>query len=246
MSNSVGLNKYYTYQLIDSITHIPFYVGKGCGNRMYKHEKDVKLGKIPNKTNYDLFYKIKYLIDNQMEVEYEKLKENVDEMEALALEAAFIDFYGIENLCNYCKSWSGIMYRSEKTRKRQSDAHKGIRSYMYGKPKTTEQKLKNSLAHTGEKNSRYDNNIYTFFNEKLNITEKCTQYQLRMKYNLDSSGLFYLINGKRFSIKGWTLGITYDEIEKRRRERISKNNKGKPKSESHRKNLWKNRKHIKV
>ena len=40
--------KYYTYQLIDPRNNIPFYIGEGCVNKMYKHEKDVLHGKIPN------------------------------------------------------------------------------------------------------------------------------------------------------------------------------------------------------
>ena len=59
------LNKYYTYQLVDSSDDQTFYVGKGCENRMFKHEKDVRLGKIPNKTNYKLYHKIKKLIDGR-------------------------------------------------------------------------------------------------------------------------------------------------------------------------------------
>ncbi len=235
-------NRYYTYQLIDPSSNTPFYVGKGCGNRMFIHEKDVKLGKIPNKTNYDLYYKIKSILDKRLEIEYEKLKEDIDEIEALALESAFIEYYGIDNLCNYFQSWSGSMFRSEKTRRKQSLALKGPRSYMFGKKKTDEQKLKNSIAHKGSKNSRYDKTIHHFYNFQKNIHEMCTQFELRNKYNLDSSGLHYLIKGKRFSIKGWSLGITKDEIEHNRRVKISKNNKDKPKGIEHRRNLWMNRK----
>lgn len=233
--------KYYTYQLIDPFDGIPFYVGKGCGKRMFRHVNDVKSGKIPNKTNFDLFKKIKSILDKNQEILYEKLGENLTEEESLALECAFIEFYGINNLCNYFKSWSGSTIRSEKTRLRQSLALRGKKSYMFGIPKTAEQKLKNSIAHRGVNNRRYDKTIYTFFNYKKDIIEKCTQFELRNKYNLDSSGLHYMIKGKRNSVKGWTLGLNFDEIECLRREKISKSNRGKPKSEGHRKNLWKNR-----
>jgi hypothetical protein len=208
---------------------------------MFKHVDDVKLNKIPNKTNFDLFNKIKSILDKNQEVVYEKLGENLIEIEALSLECAFIEFYGIDSLCNYFKSWSGSMVRSEKTRKRQSDANKGPRSYMFGKPKTQEQNLKNSIAHKGRNNPRYINDIYDFYNPNMNIRERCTPFELRTKYGLDSGAVCYLITGRRFSTKGWTLGYTLDEIENIRREKISKSNKGKPKSESHRRNLWKNR-----
>lgn len=235
------VNKYYTYLLSDSRNNLVFYVGKGCGNRMYKHEKDVKLGKIPNKTNYDLFNKIQNVLNSNGYVIYEKIKENMEELESLSLETAFIDFYEIDNLCNYFKSWNGTSFRSEKTKMRQSESHRGYKSYMFGKCKTEEQKRKNSLAHTGVNNVRYDKTIYKFMNIKQNKIEECTQYDLRKKYNLDSSALHYVISGKRKSVKGWGLGISPEEIEINRRIKISNKLKNKPKSEEHKRNLWKNR-----
>jgi len=235
-------NKYYTYLLLDSKDSSVFYVGKGCGSRMYKHEKDVLLNKIPNKTNYDLFYRIKNIIDSGDHIIYEKVKEDMEELESLALETACIDFYGIDNLCNYLMSWCGNSFRSEKTRKRQSYALKGDRSYMFGTPKTEEQKHKNRLAHTGSNNARYDDQLYKFINAKLNLVEECTQYDLRKKYNLDSSAVHYMISGKRKSVKGWSLGISKEEIEISRRLKISNKLKNQPKSKEHRENLWKNRK----
>lgn len=238
---NIDSKKYYTYLLIDSTTCIPFYVGKGCGNRLYTHEKTVKLGKIPNKTNYDLFNKINNILINNGHVIHEKIKENMDGLEALALETAFIDFYGLDNLCNYFKSWNGSAFRSEKTRKRQSEALRGSKSYMFGKPKTQYQKLKNSIAHRGSNNARYDKQIYKFTNNALNLVECCTKFELRNKYNLDSSAIYYMLVGKRYSVKGWSLGLTSHEIEKIRRNKISKKLKNKQKTIEHRMNLWKNR-----
>jgi hypothetical protein len=51
-------NKYYVYSLIDPRTNVPFYIGKGIGARLYRHEKNVINGKIPNDNNY-LFNKIR-------------------------------------------------------------------------------------------------------------------------------------------------------------------------------------------
>jgi len=244
MSKTVPLvNKYYTYQLSHPLTDEVFYVGKGCGNRMYKHEKDVRLGKVPNKTNYKLFNKIYDLVKKGLSPKYEKLIENVVEIEALSLESAFIDFYGMENLCNYLKSWSGVSERRLETRIKQSLANRGEKSYMYGKPKTKKQKEKNRIAHTGINNARYIKTKYAFYNESMGIVETLTPYDFRKKYKVDSGGLNLFLNGKRLSIKGWTLGkVSLEEIENERREKIRQKTKGVAKSESHRKNLWKNRK----
>ena len=35
-------NKYYVYALIDPINRLPFYIGKGCGNRAWYHLKNEK------------------------------------------------------------------------------------------------------------------------------------------------------------------------------------------------------------
>ncbi len=238
---SSEVKKYYTYQLVDPRNGVPFYVGKGCGNRMYKHVYDVERGKIPNKTNFDLFTKISSILEENFDVNHEKLSENINELEALALESAFIDFYGLDNLCNYIKSWCGRSERSEETRRRQSIAHKGEKSYMFGVPKTEEQKEKNRIAHTGKNNVRYDHTIYDFYNHKLGLREKCTQCELRKKYNISSPDIHRLITKKRYSVSGWSLGMTPEEIEMERRKKVSLSNKGKPKSEEHRRNLWLNR-----
>lgn len=40
--NSNGKNKYYVYRLVDPRTFHTFYVGKGCGNRVFDHANAVK------------------------------------------------------------------------------------------------------------------------------------------------------------------------------------------------------------
>ena len=53
----IGKRKdYYVYHLIDPKTNLPFYVGKGRGDRMFHHEKYVKNNRIVD--NKFLFYKI--------------------------------------------------------------------------------------------------------------------------------------------------------------------------------------------
>ena len=57
---STGLNKtsdsrkYYVYRLVDPRTLQTFYVGKGCGNRVFQHVKDAKslIGKEDDATSH--------------------------------------------------------------------------------------------------------------------------------------------------------------------------------------------------
>lgn len=100
-------SKYYVYLLIHPITQKIFYVGKGCGRRMFQHVKDVRSGKITNGINGKLFRYIKGLTDDGQSPVNEVAIENVSEIDALALEAAFIEFYGLDNLCNYQSSGFG-------------------------------------------------------------------------------------------------------------------------------------------
>jgi hypothetical protein len=41
--------KYYVYALVDPRDGLPFYVGKGCGQRMHQHECETRLGREKNR-----------------------------------------------------------------------------------------------------------------------------------------------------------------------------------------------------
>lgn len=124
--------RYYVYLLIDPISNTTFYVGKGCNGRMLKHVKDVEKGKLPNGNNGKLFRHIKSILDKGLELTYEKPQENITEVEALALEAAFIDFYGLDNLCNYQVSGFGCnnhMTEEAKERLRQTAYYGNVKQH---------------------------------------------------------------------------------------------------------------------
>ena len=57
-------NYYYVYVLVDPINRIPFYVGKGKGNRMYQHLKGDKGNK----------KKVRYIENNVNKVNQYKYK----------------------------------------------------------------------------------------------------------------------------------------------------------------------------
>lgn len=79
-------DKFYVYALIDPINSIPFYVGKGCGQRAYKHLTG-------NDTNNVL--KVKYIKNIRslgFEPEIKFLATDLNESVAYNLESNFIKF----------------------------------------------------------------------------------------------------------------------------------------------------------
>jgi len=150
-------NNFYVYHLIDSKTGLPFYVGKGYGNRMYKHAKYVKNGKIPNDNRY-LFNKIRKILREGEVIDYKKILENVIEKIAFDKEIQDIKKYGRKNngtgiLCNMTDGGEGTSgwHCSRKTRYRMSKAAlKRKNNHWIGKKHTEETKRKMSLAKKGQ------------------------------------------------------------------------------------------------
>jgi len=60
---------------------------------------------------------------------------------------------------------------------------------------------------SGPNNPQYDPKVYKFKNLKTGDTIECTQYELRIKFNLHASNLSQVIgkNPRMKSIKGWAL-----------------------------------------
>lgn len=90
---------YYVYHLIDPRDGKVFYVGKGKGNRAYQHQKEVSR----NPSKYAKTEKgclIKEILDSGNDVKIEFVETNLEEIEALILEANEIQSIGIENLKN--------------------------------------------------------------------------------------------------------------------------------------------------
>lgn len=83
---------YYVYVYSDPDTHQPFYVGKGKGNRVFDH---LSYDNDSEKVEY-----IQNLLKAGKSPVIEILVHGVDEETAFKVEAAAIDFIGIENLTN--------------------------------------------------------------------------------------------------------------------------------------------------
>jgi len=86
--------KYYVYLLINTADNKPFYVGKGKGNRINKHFLDA-LDEDVKQTD-----KIKNIRKLGVKVKKVILRHGLSERESLIVEAAMIDYIGLDNLAN--------------------------------------------------------------------------------------------------------------------------------------------------
>ena len=85
-------NKYYIYFLIDPRDKKVFYIGKGQKERMYAHERIVKVGKSPN-NNFTLKNKIKDILDSGNKITYKQVWFSDDEKYIYKMEKFFIKKY---------------------------------------------------------------------------------------------------------------------------------------------------------
>ncbi len=84
--------KSYVYVYIDPRNNKAFYIGKGKGNRLFSHLLDTSES---NKVK-----RIQEIIAEGFEPEINIVRFGLDDSEASLVEAALIDFYGLENLTN--------------------------------------------------------------------------------------------------------------------------------------------------
>lgn len=220
------MNKYYVYVHLRKTDNLPFYVGKGCGERAWNFN---------NRNNYWVNVK------NKHGIIVEILFKNLSEQESLQIEKdTILEFqyfgYPLTNLSSGGES--PIM--SEETRikmsnskigktlkpeaiaklvkfhtgrKRSKETCQKISMALKGKKVPKERAKKSALSRTGMKNVRSDKTIYTFFNETLLLEFIGTRIELCEKFNL-SKKLIGKLFGKnaRNSTQGWSLkGEDYDK-----------------------------------
>ena len=121
--------KFYTYELISSLTNEIFYIGKGSGERCYMHEK-IATGNSKSKLkNPKLYNKISNILENNGTVLINKILETDNEKESLDKEIEIIKFIGIENLCNLTIGGEGTSYPNgftEEHKRKISESKRGI------------------------------------------------------------------------------------------------------------------------
>jgi len=160
------LNKYYVYIYINPKDSQPFYVGKGCGNRAWRHLKETKI----NTENYKKWCILENLRKLELEPIILILKDNLSEEDAYKLEKETIIKYGRRDLdkngilTNVCIDQRPPSAKGRKQSLEQKETAR-IRmlenSYWKGKKKPPEmQKYINSCLPRGENHHMHGTNHY--------------------------------------------------------------------------------------
>lgn len=182
---------FYTYELIDPRNNKIFYIGKGKNNRMYFHYNSVKNGNIL--VNRHLYYKIKQLIDNNLEPIYNKIFESNNEKLCLYYEVKQIKEIGIENICNLTYGGEGCVPTKE-TRLKKSKSMMG--KNIQKRTKETKEKMRKS--HIGKENPCSDET-------RKKISETMIKNGTSRGKNNPMYGKGYLVSGKKSGRYGKSL-----------------------------------------
>lgn len=153
---------YYVYVYSDPRDEVPFYVGKGTGDRAYRHLKETQ----DNNTNYLKYCKIKSLLNSGILPKIEIVFESDNEADCLLHEKELIQRYGrkIDGGCltniviDHTSFISELAKQPRDTsyRKSMSEAKSGPNNPMWGVapwnkgvPCSTDTKKKISAANKG-------------------------------------------------------------------------------------------------
>ena len=126
--------------------------------------------------------------------------DQLDMLEQSALDVC----YGDEDCMNLTKDAISPMLGRTHT----LEARKNMSAAGLGRKFTPEHKRRITASNLGVSrnvgpiHAKYSHTVYHFVHDD-GVEETCTQYELRMKYSLDSSGISRLVSGKAKTCKGW-------------------------------------------
>jgi hypothetical protein len=187
--------KYYVYKLIDPILNLPFYIGKGSGNRAWSHNEFKDGNENPYKDRY-----IKKLHDQNLEPIVDIVQYFDDENDAYNFEETLTESVGLKNLTNLVigarppskKGWRP----TEETLLKRSKGLKGI-------PRTKEWCLNLSLSKKGKNNPMYGKKIPCTEKRKIAIIKEKNQ----KNYDLYKTALSLMNAGQSADSVSKQLGI---------------------------------------
>ena len=164
---------------------------------------------------------IKMILENGHSIIYGTIADNLSEQQAWDLEKETIESIGLDNLCNLQTGGAGGkltgeaeerriaamkgINRSPETRKRISEARKGVPSKRRGIPRTEEEKKKISEAHKGKTHSEETKKKMS---ENRRGKSKSDEHRKKLADNLNN------IRPKRGTVK-WS-----EDAKKKHAERI--------------------------
>lgn len=146
--------KYFVYALVDPVNKYPFYVGKGCGDRPYKHLDGTD---VCNKRKVDYINNLRNL---GCEPTVEIIKDNMFEKDAYDFETNIIRFMRENKYFPFITnktgvkqppSRKGVKWTPEAIAKRSATLKKNIQAGKTVKVVTDEQKSKIAKKLTGRK-----------------------------------------------------------------------------------------------
>ena len=250
------MNKdYYVYLHLRQSDNKIFYVGKGKGHRAYVYSSRNYHWTNTYKKHgaYALIYKNNLTEDEAFKLEIELIKKYSDQLVNMTdggegtsglkfskeTKLKLSKLTSGKNNWNYSEKEYEFVKKEEYFKGTQYDFCKkhnlnraGVSMVCSGKISShLGWHLKGTLAKIrakGKENSCFNNKIYKFKNNELNITEQLTQYDFRIKYNLYYSYVSALCRGARKAHKNWVcLNIdTKKTINKKVRDKISKSTMG--------------------
>ena len=166
-SNSNKKKKYYVYLLINSLDDKIFYVGKGCGSRIYAYVSQSKYGKHYNE---HLSRKIIKILENGGTIIYKKIHKSNNENYVYKKEIEIIKKIGLGNLCNKTLGGEGA-----KGMKHSEEYCKIISERLKNRVLSDYTKLKISENHhdvSGKNNPMYNRNHTEETRRKISETRK--------------------------------------------------------------------------
>jgi hypothetical protein len=159
---------YYIYSYRDPNKPLPFYIGKGSGNRKLRHLKETK----ETTENYLKWCKIQSILNRGEQPIIEILFETNSEEEAYDKESELIKQYGriefeeggcLTNRCIDARppTYAGKLPRDKEYRKNISIAKLGIKNPMFGKDPWNKGKPGYSTSKKGQKRKWITDGIFS-------------------------------------------------------------------------------------
>lgn len=242
MKSTLKKNRFYVYALLDprkpgkykygkyKFDYEPFYIGKGCGNRILHHTEKSNMKR---NRNPHLNRKIKKLLDlNLLPINF-KIIENLEEKRSLFLEKKIIKIIGRKNkggiLTNIDEGGGACPKMTAKIKRKLSNSRKEYyKKHEHpwtGKQHSMETKVKMCISRAkrgGQKHTKRDREKISKANKGREIYKMCNSYifispkgkeiivdkgldRFCKKYNLNKAIIHTLINGTRKNkvLKGW-------------------------------------------